>query len=391
MPDIHPFVGLLYDSGAGRLDDLTAPPYDVITPMDRRRLHAKSPYNVVRLTLGEDRADDGPRQNRYTRAFEAFEAWRGAGVLRPTAEQRLFPYEVAFTWQGTRRRIRGVIAELRLESWGGAIVPHERTMPGPLEDRLALLRAVPANLSPIYGVLPSRAPAMGRYLERATADEPLGEVVDEAGTRHRLWASAPEDAVLREVGEIPMMIADGHHRYTVALAYRDEMRELAGPGPWDRIMAFVVDAATEQPPVLPIHRVLARDVPDTEGDSTRVRDLAEVLAGLRDVDRTYGVVRLEDGQPIHRVARLSAPPPTVCALHDELLDRVPLEDVRFVADAARAEAAVTGGAAAVAYFLPPTRVEDVWRTVRSGRRLPEKSTYFWPKPRTGMVIRPLER
>jgi uncharacterized protein (DUF1015 family) len=184
-----------------------------------------------------------------------------------------------------------------------------------------------------------------------------------------------------------LLIADGHHRYTVALAFRDELRARHGPGPWDRMMMMVVDAGTEDPPVLPIHRVLLSGAQPTEG--RRVRDLAEVLSELRDDELSYGSVTVEDGQPIHRVDELKGEPPTVCALHEQVLPDAD-DRLRFVPDAVAAEEAVRVGPAVAAFFLPPTKVERIRSVIDHGRRLPQKSTYFWPKPRTGFVIRPFE-
>jgi uncharacterized protein (DUF1015 family) len=258
-----------------------------------------------------------------------------------------------------------------------------------------VLRAVQANLSPVYAVLADRSPveALSSFLDAATSGDPRVELIDEAGTRHRLWVTSgvpPE--VLGEIARSRLMIADGHHRYTVALAHRDEMRARYGAGPWDAMMMLVVDAAAEEPPVLPIHRVvLGASIAILHGD--RVRDLAEILASVRDDDLTFGVVQQMDGQIEHRVARLEGSPPTVCALHEDVLDRAggtEGADLRFVADAAAAEEAVTSGKARSAFILPPTSVERVWGVIQAGGTLPQKSTYFWPKPRTGLVIRPFE-
>jgi hypothetical protein len=153
------------------------------------------------------------------------------------------------------------------------------------------------------------------------------------------------------------------------------------------MMMLIVDARAEDPPVLPIHRIVLGDqlqVPATE----RVPDLAEILASVSDDRLTYGLVSREADEVVHRLGSLSGEPPTVCALHEQILDRAPDIQVRFEPDAVTAEAAVRGGQGEAAFFLPPTKVARVWDLVGAGRRLPEKSTYFWPKPRTGLVIRP---
>jgi uncharacterized protein (DUF1015 family) len=392
VADVRPFTGLLYDpTRAGPPDLVTAPPYDAISPVDQDRYYRLSPFNVVRLILGKEQPGDDASVNKYTRASSHLRSWVRDGILKPTPRKAIFPYELDFHLGGGRRRVRGIIAEVALEPWGGSIVPHERTMPGPIEDRLRLLRSVQANLSPVYAVFPGNQEAgdLAAFLDKVTSDAPDRETTDEAGTRHRLWIwdQHPEE-ITGPLGRHRLMIADGHHRYTVALAYREEMRAQHGPGPWDSMMMFVVDATAEDPPVLPIHRAVRADsLPSFQGE--RVRDLAEVLATLHDEDMTYGTASLEEGEMIHRVATLEGVPPTVCALHEQILDRSPGLELRFVPDAVAAESLVASKEASAAYLLPPTKVERVWDIVGQGGKLPQKSTYFWPKPRTGLVIRPL--
>jgi uncharacterized protein (DUF1015 family) len=391
MPEVRPFTGLLYSpAAAGSIDAVTAPPYDTITPMDQDRFYRASPYNVVRLILGKDEAGDHHSANKYTRAASHFRSWRERRILVSTPGPSIFPYELRFRHGGRDRRVRGVIAEVTLEPWGGSIIPHERTMPGPMHDRLTLLRTVQANLSPIYGVYAGPARELSGFLDRTATAHPQREVVDDAGTRHRLWiASDGTDVLAEALRRETLMIADGHHRYTVALAYREEMRAQFGPGPWDSVMMLVVDAGVEDPPVLPIHRLVSGPVPPPEPGTARVRDLAEVLATVNDDDLLYGRVDLEQDQLVHRVAHLGGRPPTVCALHEAILDSLAEESLRFVPDAVAAEAAIERGEATSAFILPATSVERVRAVIAAGSRLPQKSTYFWPKPRTGMVIRPL--
>jgi uncharacterized protein (DUF1015 family) len=384
MPLVSPFAGLMYDpSKAGPLDPLVAPPFDAISPAQADRLRSLSPHNVVRLILGQEEEGDDEERNKYTRAAETLGAWRGAGVLRLEERAHWYPYEMRFTFQAEPRRVRGVICEVELEPFGGGIIPHERTMAGPIEDRLALLRRVRTNLSPIYSIFRGPCRPLAEAVDAACAHEPVASVVDDEGVEHRLWRLDGDVPVGEWLRDEQLLIADGHHRYTVALAFRDEMRTLHGPGPWDRMMMLLVDAGVEDPPVLPIHR-LALDPPATM-EGAAVRDLAEVLAAVSDENLSYGSASRVDGDVVHRVATLAGPPPTVWALHREVLGPLRL---RFVPDAAVAEEAVRAGEAPAAFFLPPTRVERIRAVLERGERLPQKSTYFWPKPRTGLVLRP---
>jgi uncharacterized protein (DUF1015 family) len=295
-----------------------------------------------------------------------------------------------FSFQGADRRIRGVILEVELEDWGGSVVPHEQTMAGPVEDRLAILRATRAQVSPIYAVTDRRSEPQTTLVEKAAAQEPTFEVEDERGVLHRLWVMEPSSDLLEWYADHPLLIADGHHRYQTALTFQREMRESRGPGPWDAVMMLVVDGASEDPPVLPIHRVLTVDpLPDLPGHL--VRDLGEVLASLTADDLHFGAAIEKDGDLLHLVGRFKGSPPTVQALHEQLIDSLEgVRDLRFVPDAVVAEEAVRAGQANLALFLPPARVANVARAIAGGGRLPQKSTYFWPKPRTGLVVRPLD-
>jgi uncharacterized protein (DUF1015 family) len=388
VPRVSPFTGLLFDlARVGSLSQVTSPPYDTIAPDQERRLHELSPYNVVRLILGrEETGDDGTR-NKYTRASEMLSHWKDQGVLRPTPRAAWFPYEMRFSHLGQSRRVRGLVVEVDLEEWGGSIHPHERTMAAPVEDRLALLRAVRVNLSPVYALYRGPCRDLAAWLADAMASKPpFAEVMDEAGVEHSMWIDEGGRAIPSWLADEDLLIADGHHRYTVALMYRDEMRAKHGPGPWDRMMMLLVDAGEEDPPVLPIHRMAHGGPVPTAG--RRVRDLAEVLSSLRDEDLTYGTAAIEDGRLIHRVAQAEGDPPTVCALHESVLADLD-GDLRFVPDAVAAEEEVRSGEAVAAYFLPPTKVDRIRAVIDHQRRLPQKSTYFWPKPRTGFVLRPL--
>src|SRR5256885_12847528 len=157
------------------------------------------------------------------------------------------------------------------------------------------MREVRTNLSPIYAMLRGPCGPLGALLDRAEASAPRAEVTDEAGVRHRLWEADEDDSVADAVGRERLLIADGHHRYTMALRYREEMRALHGPGPWDAVMMLVVDGAAEDPPVLPIHRVLTNVVSPPVGE--RVRDLEEVLTLADDETVTAGTAAWEDGEP----------------------------------------------------------------------------------------------
>jgi len=209
--------------------------------------------------------------------------------------------------------------------------------------------------------------------------------------RHRMW-TVPGDAVdLTHLSEEHLLIADGHHRYTTALHYRDERRSLGGGGPWDAVLTLVVDAAAEHLPVLPFHReLLSGAPPDPVG--APMPGLEATLEALDDGAGTVGVGTMDAaGAVTYHLRHLDGPPPTVGSLHREVLGGLdPAESLRYVPDVHEADAALRRGDAVAVYLLPPTTPGRIRAVVERGERLPQKSTYFWPKPRTGMVMMPLD-
>jgi uncharacterized protein (DUF1015 family) len=262
-------------------------------------------------------------------------------------------------------------------------------MPGPVEDRLALLRATGTHLSPIYGTIAGPSEPLAALLSRVCAADPLADLVDEEGVRHRLWRVSGAEPIGEWLAPADLLIADGHHRYTTALAYRDERHAASGQGPWDAILALIVDTGTQHVPVLPYHRV--QQSGRTPAYDARAADLGDLLAGVHDDQGRVGVItRDRSGAVALGFLTLAGPPPVVRALHEELLDTIaPGDALRFTHDATDAERAVRSGEAVAAYILPPTTPDRVLAAVARGERLPRKSTFFWPKPRTGLVLMPV--
>ena len=388
VPRLFPFRGLQYDpSVAGPLDRLTAPPYDVISESDQEGLRARSPYNIVHVDRTEAAGNDGA--SGYAIAGSLLADWRASGVLRPADVPSYYGYELRYALDGVRHRLRGIVGALELEPWGGNVLPHEHTMPGPIEDRLRLLRATKTHVSPIYGTISGPCARLNELLDRTADGDPIAKFRDHEGVEHRMWPIDGQEDVTSWLADEPLLIADGHHRYATALAYRDERRADDGPGPWDRILTLVVDAGSEEVPVLPYHRVQIGGEPPTGGQPAA--DLADVLAHTDDLQLRYGTVTKIAGTVTYRVHRLRGHPPTVLALHEQILDRVaPGDALRFTHVAADADTAVRDGSAIAAYLLPGTTTDRVRAVIERGDRLPRKSTFFWPKPRTGMILMPVD-
>jgi len=409
-----PFRGLRFDPAVvGDPGLVTAPPYDVITPAARAAYEAMSPYNMVRLILARPGADG---QDRYRPAAELLASWRAEGALRLDATPSLYVYEETYTLHGERRVQRGVLASVTLDETSTWVLPHERTMAAPVADRLRLLEATGANLSPVFGVY-AGAGRPAAVLDAVTGSPPALDCVDDAGIGHRLWpVSDPERvaAWCELLADRQVLIADGHHRYRTSLAYRDAMRATRpGEGPWDELLMLLVDADLHGPAVLPIHRLLAGLDGDAvlaglEGDfEARPAGSpaeAEALLGSLPVDavgfglyagaRTWLLVA-RDPAALAAEAGRARRMLDVEVLHGPVLSkRLAVSDfehrVGYEHDLAQAVRRVDEGAFASLVVVRPARFAEVAAVAAGGEILPQKTTYFYPKPRDGMVLRALD-
>jgi uncharacterized protein (DUF1015 family) len=422
-----PFRGLRFDPAVvGDYALVTAPPYDVISPAARDAYEAMSPYNVVRLILARPdpaagRPDGADAATGYRHVAELLDTWRTEGVLRRDPAPCLYVYEEIYHLRGARHVQRGVLASVALDDTGTWVVPHERTMAAPVADRLRLLEATGVNLSPVFGVY-AGAGGPAAVLDDVTATEPALDCVDENGFRHRLWPVADPDRIQawrERMATQRLLIADGHHRYRTSLAYRDAMRATlpAGPashgGPWDELLMFLVDADLHGPSVLAIHRLLA----DLDGatvlaglgddfdarPATSPADAEERLGRLPGEEVAFGLYA--GGRSWLLVARDPAGLAAEAGRDRRMLDvevlhgpvlskRLGVSDfegrVAYESDLAAAVARVDEGAAASLVILRPARFGTVAEIAASGETLPQKTTYFYPKPRDGLVLRPLE-
>ncbi len=419
MADVRPFNGVTYDPV--RVADLglvTCPPYDVISPAERDVLYDRHPYNMVRIVSGRDEDGDDAGQNKYTRACGFFKSWMWEGMLHEDASPALYVYRQAFDDPtGKKRRVWGLLATISLDD---EILAHEKTMSGPKADRLALMKAVPTNISPIYALYredgagsTEASPLDGRIsddLSSWSKDAAVGDFTDDEGTRHTVWAVHDEafhDKVHTALAHAPLLIADGHHRFETAKAFREERREESGSGPWDHIMCLLVDAGAQPLLILPYHRIVRR--PDTDdplsvvsqhfdvgevGDATS-ETITRFERSLWDADAatTFGMIAAGT------LYRLQAPAEEAADIPAGVLSRralVPLgihsveEGLSFSPDAVHVADEVAAGRAVCGFLIPPVAVERVWEHAASGGKMPEKSTYFHPKPRDGIVMRPLE-
>jgi uncharacterized protein (DUF1015 family) len=443
MARIYPFRGWRYNrEKVGDLARVVTQPYDKITPAMQERYYEQSPYNFVRLILGKTFPEDTESNNVYTRAREELLRWIREGVLIADRAPAIYAYVQRYrvpSGESVKVR-RGFVALGQLEDFGrGVVFPHERTLRGPKEDRLRLLRAVRAHLEPIFMLYDDPAAEVQAVVDRYIVGPPEIAVTDEYDVEHRLWpVYAPEaiEAIQRLMAPRPLVIADGHHRYETALVYRDEQRARAGRvderRPYERMLMAFFNLRDEGVTILPTHRLIL-DLPAF--DPTRFLDFAarhfevtrvplkdvsaETLARLRARLAEEGKRRLTVGAMFAGSAafhllgfRPTAETEACCGgwtplertLDTVVVHRVLIErglglseeaiqagrHVAYIREFEQGVRAVRDGRAQLGLFLNPTRVEQVYEMALSGRLMPQKSTDFYPKLLSGLVISMLE-
>jgi uncharacterized protein (DUF1015 family) len=430
MADVQPFRGMRYSAQLIKdLGDLLCPPYDVISPELQGELHDRSPYNAVRLELGVELPTDSEAANRYTRAASLLEEWLAAEVLLPESTAVFYLLQEEFPHLGRGRTRHSILARVRLEEYSRRVVlPHEETSQGPKKDRLELLSATGANLSPILAIYSDPSRRTRELIERTTLETPLFNT-GYSDTRIRMWAISDEGAVetVREsLRDAPIYLADGHHRYETALRYR-EMQRAGGVGTegeagHDFVMMSLIDVQDPGLLVLPYHRVLKGLSPDNlERVMGLVRETFDIQpldtmpggsgdAGTRLEERIEAIGAsqvvlglLEHGPDraslltLREPAGASPSPLERCATW--VLGRKVLEPVlgtqqeavekgilHFTHDSGEVSSLMKSGDFQLGFVLPPMPLDLFEEVVLSGERLPLKSTYFSPKLPTGLVI-----
>jgi uncharacterized protein (DUF1015 family) len=395
VPRFEPFPGLRYDTDRLDLGRVTAPPYDVIDDEQRTDLAGRDPHNVVRLDLPVD--EDGI--DRYEVACRLLHEWRSDGVLVTEDQPAFYVYRMDHTDDlGRPRHTTGVIGALELSRPGeGGILPHEHTTPKAKTDRLEMLRACNANLSPIWGLSPAR----GLTDLCAGADDLLGDWADDDEVRHRLWRITDRqviESIRTTVASAPVVIADGHHRFETSLAYRDERHAAGdGPGGYDLTMMLVVELADDELTVRPIHRLIDGLPPDF--------DLAEAFVEWFEVE-PIGPVAASTGDEMAREGALclvtaagswmltptdaldeEAGRDLDSSRLDAALVSLPAHTLTFQHGIEQVVRAVEKGDAQAGVLLRPATVAQIVAIADGGERMPPKTTFFHPKPRTGPVLR----
>jgi uncharacterized protein (DUF1015 family) len=417
MADVQPLRALHYDlSVVGDIGDVVAPPYDVIDAPQRAALMARSPFNVVAVDLPEGEPD------RYASARELFESWQLQGAVVRDREPAVWAHTQRYAGpDGVVQTRRGFFCRVRIEEYGpGRVRPHERTHPGPKEDRLRLTRATRANMSPIFSLYSDPAGAAWEALEPATAQAPWGEATDADGTVHRLWRVADTqviEAVQATARGAELLIADGHHRYETARAYAEEV---GGEGDHQYVLMCLV--ALEDPglTVFPTHRLVKGLDPERRealaAALERDFEITEVAAQELAPPPGEGPLQLgyidsQTGHPVRLTLKDQAIADTALAGHSQAyrhLDTGVLEalllkgalgfsdedishlrDFRYARDVGEALELVRSGAYDAAFVMRATPVAQVRDVAAAGENMPPKSTYFFPKLLTGLLFNPL--
>jgi len=434
MAEIIPFKALRYDPDQVKLEDVLTQPYDKITPEMQSKYYERSAHNLVRIILGKTGETDTEAFNVYTRAAEYLHDWRSSGILKQDPEPGIYAYAQTFTVPGTRELAerRGLIVLGRLHDYAdGVVFRHEQTLAKPRADRLNLLRATRAHFGQIFMLYSDPKDEIGPLLKKRTEEDPDTSLLDEYETLHRLWRihdPALIQAVQQRMRDKKLLIADGHHRYETALAYRNERRAESGSSgpnaPYEFVMMTLVPMESRGLVILPTHRIVhglptfdrermleaAGQFFDIDRIDLRTESRsATTLLGQAGENGTAFVAVTRQGPYLMRAKKnavqdaLGQVPSLqrdldVVQLHRIMLERVlgiseeavrNQENVRYERDAFEAISWVRQGAN-VAFLMNPAKIDQVRDIAFGGGVLPQKSTDFYPKLLSGLAIYALE-
>jgi uncharacterized protein (DUF1015 family) len=438
VPQIRAFRALRFDPDkVGELGRVICPPYDVIGPELQQKLLARHPANAVRLDLPEIQAGDEP-DDRYRRAARLLQSWRADGTLRRDGQPSIYVYEQTYRVPGGNqaRTQRGFFARLHLEDFGpgAGVLPHEHTLAAPKEDRYKLMRATSVNTSPVVGIYADPSGRSVQALAAISSRRADADVTDDDGVRHRLWVAAEDGPdsefvklLIGAAGKKPITIADGHHRYETALRYRDERRANKGgedDPAYEYVMMLFLETTKQQLTVLPTHRVVralgeegvndllahaewlfdvkpvsgradleaafaSADMPGGQGRfGLWTRQGGLLLTARRDV---FATLPIEGGDAVRGldVTLLQVALERLCGVDKKAVTAGRLTYSKSVAEALDWVDAGRDGADA-AFLLDGTPVAEISAVAGQGDVMPQKSTYFYPKALTGLVINPHE-
>ncbi|MBS0165645.1 MAG: DUF1015 domain-containing protein [Nitrospira sp.] len=440
MSQVFPFHGVRYDQTlVGAITEVIAPPYDIIDAAGQKQLHDRHPHNIIRMELGLDQPGDSSTHNRYTRAAATLQSWITEGILKRDAQPTLYYHTIEYhppysAPEAPKKVLRGFLTLVKLEALdSGHIYPHENTRAAAKTDRLNLIEACRANFSPIWSLYSDPQGTIIQLLEAKTiSTTPCYDFQDEAGCRERLW-TVTDNAVLKQVTDAmqskPLFIADGHHRYETALNYQKLRRQQASMQtslqPYDSVLMLLAPLEDPGLTVLPTHRVTTtilppfehikqtlgemfefREFPFTSSSHEQIR--TQFLTSLRTEGTkapVFGLARQGDLRyltltlkPSHQPSPAASPRTKldVSLLQQLIVTKLcptqqEQEAILYTKDDVEALDWVQRGTGTGAFLLNATKVSEVQAVAAAGERMPHKSTYFYPKPLTGLVINVMDR
>lgn len=439
MVKVSAFQGIVYNQDKVNIADVIAPPYDVISPSERDGFYEKSTYNIVRLILGKDFEGDYERENKYTRAARDFSDWQAANVLTRSATPCIYYYIQDYTSpDGEVISRKGFIARNYIETYEeGNVLPHEYTMGGPKQDRLKLMKACNANFSQIFMTYSDPEKAIDKAV--VLPEKPFIDVVDNQGIRNRLYAISDAD-VIAKIVEImkdkQVLIADGHHRYETSIAYRDYMREnnpnYDPDAPFNWVMAFYTNLDDENLKVYPTHRIITRSIDkaallanmDTYFDvvkysfdsATREDVKKKFITDIEELSKTniafgacfkgeneYRIFKLREKQAMNEELDKKDVPAVMRKLDLTILHKVVISEflgfseedqmnqngIIYLKKLQEAFEEIENARAEVVFIMATPHIQLIKEVSAQGYRMPQKSTYFYPKLTSGLVINPL--
>lgn len=427
MAKILPFKGILYNKEKIKnLEAVMAPPYDVISPQMRDELHKAHSYNIVRIILGKESRKDNKKNNKYTRAADFFKRWLKDDILKKDGKPSIYIYEQEYLHKGKLKKRIGFISLMKIEDPASSLVlPHEHTFFKPKEDRLNLIRNTKANTSPIFCIFQDDGNRVTNAIKRYTSKKPPIIDIHLEGVGHKIWRMInPKmiNKIKKELDKKQVFIADGHHRYEVALAYRNEMRRHLGrrrAKKFDNVMVYLSNLTDESLTIFSTYRVIRNlggarwgNLEKRLGvyfDIESVKNKSEMFEKLEKVRKGYAfgvyfknghfyLLRLKDESVLDNVIKPDKSREwkrlNVTVLHFLIFEHILHidrfssndENIIYTRDEDYAINLVNGGECSIAFFQLPTKVVQVRNIARGGDRMPHKSTYFYPKLLTGLVI-----
>ncbi len=433
MAEIKPFSALIYNQELIDIQDVVTPPYDLISQDDQLKYYQLSPYNIVRLILGKELPHDDDSHNKYMRAAEDFKNWQAENILINYPRPALYLYRFDYKLGNYAKNVMGFIALVRLAEFdSGKVLPHEKTFAEPKADRLKLMKSSAANLDQVFSIFSDESGALHSLLVKEAGKKPLIRLIDKNNVTHTIWPLADDstvDKISKILDDKTLFIADGHHRYETALNYakwRHSQEKIAPdePAAYDFIPMLLVDIAHEQPELLPTHRILR----NLNGLSSEIF--------IKELERFFQVEPCTNITELSRKMNYNNQPGTFGLYLDKQFYLLTITDLtvinenlpkeatdawksldasiwqflvkneilnikkdypnelfflRFSENKNEAVKLVDNGEAMAAFLLNPTKIEQVKIIAENNEKMPQKSTYFYPKPMTGLILNLIDK